>query len=133
MTTIQRVFMTCPFRERLAVTGGARRLREHEAEDLSGGERNGMHRVPAANSDRSTTNSSPPARGRLDLRQGGRWRRQRDSNPWYTHTYNRFRVCRNRPLCHLSAADPAQGGRPAEAAGSSRSEEHTSELQSPTN
>src|SRR6266403_3720547 len=33
----------------------------------------------------------------------GEWRRERDSNPRYPDGYNRFRVCRNRPLCHLSA------------------------------
>ncbi len=35
----------------------------------------------------------------------GKWRRERDSNPRYPNGYNRFRVCRIRPLCHLSAAD----------------------------
>ena len=33
-----------------------------------------------------------------------KWRRERDSNPRYRKRYNRFRVCRIRPLCHLSAA-----------------------------
>src|ERR1700741_2742881 len=35
----------------------------------------------------------------------GSWRRERDSNPRYPDGYNRFRVCRNRPLCHLSAVE----------------------------
>src|SRR5262249_12778026 len=34
----------------------------------------------------------------------GSWRRGRDSNPRNSCEFNRFRVCRNRPLCHLSAA-----------------------------
>src|SRR4051812_23323771 len=36
-----------------------------------------------------------------------RWRRERDSNPRYRKRYNRFRVCRIRPLCHLSAGRTA--------------------------
>ena len=32
------------------------------------------------------------------------WRRGRDSNPRYTCAYFAFRVRRDRPLCHLSAA-----------------------------
>src|SRR5438094_1902840 len=39
----------------------------------------------------------------------GCWRRERDSNPRYPDGYNRFRVCRNRPLCHLSAVGHERG------------------------
>src|SRR5262245_59769102 len=41
---------------------------------------------------------------RVDARKCLIWRRGRDSNPRRAYTLNRFRVCRNRPLCHLSAA-----------------------------
>jgi hypothetical protein len=42
---------------------------------------------------------------------GQEWRRGRDSNPRYACTYSAFRVRRDRPLCHLSAAG-RPGGRP---------------------
>ena len=38
-----------------------------------------------------------------DSRFFSNWRRGRDSNPRYAYTYNRFRVCRLRPLSHPSA------------------------------
>src|SRR6185369_4168649 len=50
---------------------------------------------------------APTARSTLKAtvrRSTENWRRERDSNPRYRKRYNRFRVCRIRPLCHLSAA-----------------------------
>ncbi len=46
------------------------------------------------------------------------WRREGDSNPRYHRWYNGFQDRRNRPLCHLSVADPSQSGNDPMVAGS---------------
>ena len=51
-----------------------------------------------------------PGKADAAANSGNLAERERDSNPRDGYPPNRFRVCRNRPLCHLSAAGGVLSG-----------------------